>query len=108
MADVLVVRSGSVATARHVVTLMNFLSASGFKVAAVTLEGASEPVPGLSAGTEVEGLGCPRGFGVGTIVSRARAAIRLNQTLRARHADVLYVIDSWTLPVVWLAAGTWR
>jgi glycosyltransferase involved in cell wall biosynthesis len=111
MASVLVVRAGNVASSRHVVTLMNFLAASGFKVMAVTLEGGSEPVPGLSAGIEVEGLGCSRGSGFGKIVSRGTAAMRLNRALRARRVDVLYVIDSWTLPVVWLATGgrmRWR
>jgi glycosyltransferase involved in cell wall biosynthesis len=103
MPRLLLVRETALDGSHHVVTLVNFLVQEGFRVTAACAEAGSAPVEGLSPNAELVKLR-PRGRGrLSAIAVRMQSAVRLRTLLRSRPTNILYVVDSWTLPTLWLA-----
>lgn len=89
----------------NIVTLTNYLSEVGCSVRVVCVEPGTENVEGLNKGITVTGLGAGEGSGFGKLLARLRGGFRLRNYLSRQTFDLLYVIDSWTLPTLWLATG---
>ena len=93
----------------NVITLVNFLHDAGHVVDVVCIEEVSKPVAGIRDGITVTGLNVCKKGGFWKLICRLAGGLRLRRYLRGRSFDVLYVIDSWTLPCMWLATlGTLR
>ena len=93
----------------NVITLANCLHEAGHTVDVVCVEPVTEPVAGLREGITVTGLAAGRRSGLRKLKCRLAGGLRLRRYLQRRTFDVLYVIDSWTLPTLWLATlGTLR
>jgi len=101
----LLVRETGLAASHHVVTLANFLAGEGFKLTVVCLDSASPAASGLSPGIQLIGLGSAAQHQLGKAWTRIRVAVKLRGVLRNLGGDAAYVVDSWTLPAVWLATG---
>lgn len=101
---VLVVRWGPIDRSPHVITLLNFLAHQSFRVTVVTI--AAGPRPSLLDRAiafvclEHEGLG-----GMSKIAKLGGIARKLRRLIRGSRADVLYVIDSWSLPPIIIASA---
>jgi hypothetical protein len=96
----------------HVITLVNFLQDAGHTVRVVCVEPSDEEVAGLREAIHVTGLavGNRSGF-AGKLKQRLCGGNRLRRYLKRQAFDLLYVIDSWTLPTLWLATFSrlgWR
>jgi glycosyltransferase involved in cell wall biosynthesis len=98
-----IVRQTSVTSIFNVITLANCLRDAGHTVAVVCVEPVTESVAGLTEGIAVTGLGAGKASGWRKVRCRLDGARRLRRYLHGRTFDVLYVIDSWTLPTLWLA-----
>ncbi len=103
---ILMLRSCSLERSPHVVTVANFLDRAGFDVVLATLVEGRRPAR-LSAGVQHACFGSTPAVSVRArirgFIGEARWFRRL---IRAQAADVLYVIDHWSLPRV-IAAGGW-
>jgi len=111
MAHLVLIRETELAGAGNVVTLANFLAGEGFRLTVVCLDSASPAASGLSPGIQLIGLGSAAQHQLGKAWTRIRKALKLRGMLRDLNGDATYVVDSWTLPVVWLATGgrfRWR
>ena len=89
----------------NVITLANCLRAAGHQVSITCIEPGAETVPGLDKDIAVTGLGVGQAKGWRKILSRLQGAFRLRRHLRQQPFDLLYVLDSWTLPTLWLATA---
>lgn len=98
-----VFRETELAGSHHVITLVNFLVQEGFRVTVACAEAGSTPVDGLSPSAELVKLRPPGQGRLSGLAVRIQSAMRLRTLLRSRPTDILYVVDSWTLPTVWLA-----
>jgi len=87
----------------NVITLANFLRDAGYTVEVVCVETATEPVAGLREGIKITGLGAGQARGWQKLKCRLVGALRLRRYLQSRVFDVVYVVDSWTLPTLWMA-----
>jgi len=87
----------------NVITLANFLRGAGYTVEVVCVEPATEPVAGLREGIKITGLGAGHAKGWRKLKCRLVGALRLRRYLQSRVFDVVYVVDSWTLPTLWMA-----
>lgn len=87
----------------NVVTLANCLREAGHTVDMICVEPGTEFVAGLRGGITVTGLGAGKASGLRKLKCRLAGAWRLRRNLQNRAFDVLYVVDSWTLPTLWLA-----
>ncbi len=93
----------------NVITPANCLRDAGHTVEVVCVEPVTESVAGLREGVTVTGLGAGKASGIRKLKFRLDGARRLRRYLQCRTFDVLYVMDSWTLPTVWLATvGSFR
>jgi hypothetical protein len=102
---IVLIRATGLASSGGVITLANFLARGGFRLTVVCLEAASAAVPELSPGIELIGLESAAQRRLGKPWARVRAAVKLRGVLRNLDGDATYVVDSWTLPAVWLATG---
>jgi glycosyltransferase involved in cell wall biosynthesis len=100
---VAMVRQTGITSMFNVITLANFLKENDFDVNITCIEPRNEGAPGLQGGIEVAYLGAGKGRGLSKSLCRFRGAVRLRRHLRSRQTDVLYVLDSWTLPTLWFA-----
>jgi glycosyltransferase involved in cell wall biosynthesis len=96
----------------NVITLVNFLQDAGHKVRVVCVEPSEEEVAGLREAIHVTGLAVGNGSGFASkLKHRLYGGNRLRRHLNRQAFDLLYVIDSWTLPTLWLATFSrlgWR
>jgi glycosyltransferase involved in cell wall biosynthesis len=99
------VRNGTLKQQHHLTTLCRFLFAHGIKVEFISLQAPADEVewfarevPGLSA----HHLGKWPDNKVGRIIIGGMA---LRKQLGRLHFDILYIVDSWTLPYVAFATG---
>lgn len=97
------VRQTRIASMFNVITLANCLHDAGHTVSVVCVEPETEPVAGLREGIKVTGLGAGKASGWRKLKCRLNGARRLRLYLQSRTFDVLYVVDSWTLPTLWVA-----
>lgn len=93
---ILMVRQTGLAGAQNIVSLCNVMSCSGYEVALLVLDGTSER-HGLDSRIELIVLSGAAG--------RFAASRALRKKLMNDKYDIVYVIDSWTIPAYWLA--TW-
>ena len=98
-----IVRQTGVTSTFNVITLANCLRDAGHAVDVVCVEPVTESVAGLREGITVTGLGAGKARGLRNLKCRLDGARRLRRYLQRRPFDVLYVVDSWTLPTFWLA-----
>ena len=109
--SILFYRYGSIQNSRHIWTMINYLSDNGFKVSIVCGESDASPVDGLGTDVRIIGLDMlvrPNGI-MAKIKNLFIAGSRLRRVLREESFDLLYVIDSCSLPVLFLATiGTLR
>ena len=103
MAHIVLIRETELAGAGDVITLANFLAAEDFRLTVVCLDAPSPAVPRLSKGIQLIGLGSTAQQQLGKVWTRVRTAFKLHGVLRDLRGDAMYVVDSWTLPTVWLA-----
>lgn len=92
-------------------TVAGFLASRDFSVTGVVLQaGAPDAIARASQGAEVRMvLEREVDTTAGGMTRALGSAAFLRRTLRALSCDVLYLVDSWTLPPVWLATrGRWR
>ncbi len=101
---IMVVRWTALDRSEHVRTIVEFLKESGFDVVFVSAvkscaeeKDASPEGSVLSLGLEV---GCSR---LSKLVAFPRLALRLRGLLRTVKPDIVYVIDSWTLPLLYIS-----
>jgi glycosyltransferase involved in cell wall biosynthesis len=102
---ILMVRATDAGRSPHVQTLARFLAQQGFGVTVVCLEGEAgtteeEGVEVVRLGYQLGGPALRKTF---QVLAAARALRRL---VSGRDFDILYVVDSWTLPVLRLALGS--
>jgi glycosyltransferase involved in cell wall biosynthesis len=99
---VLMVRMGSWVT--WVDTVAKYLAGQGFAVAALVLRAAQgwHDDTDASGGFERVDRHFPRSR-LGKVADMLRAGLHLRRSLKERTFDVLYVVDSWTLPPLWVA-----
>lgn len=108
---ILIIRAGSLNNQQHITTLCNFLARSGFHVTLASL--SMDPVDSwpVDLAGEIKRIiidwnSSKTATGIS---SRLTAVKRLRTLLRSTPFDLLYIIDSWTLPFAWLAtAGRFR
>jgi glycosyltransferase involved in cell wall biosynthesis len=98
----LILRWGALEQSPHVVILANFLSAAGLGVTLLTVEDAARP-PALSQEVEWLSLGRAGIRGARKLFALAGVAARARALARQRRPDFVHVIDSWTLPVPFMA-----
>ena len=98
-----IVRQTGVTSTFNVITLANCLRDAGHAVDVVCVEPVTESVAGLRKGITVTGLRAGKARGLRKLKCRLDGARRLRRYLQRRPFDVLYVVDSWTLPTFWLA-----
>jgi glycosyltransferase involved in cell wall biosynthesis len=98
-----IVRQTGIESNFNVITLANCLHEAGHSLEVVCVEPVTEPVIGLREGITVTGLGAGKGSGWRKLKCRLMGGLRLRRYLQRQIFDVLYVIDSWTLPTLWLA-----
>lgn len=89
----------------NVITLANCLRAGGYQVSITCIEPGVETIPGLDKDIAVTGLGVGQATGWRKLICRLQGALRLRRHLRQQSFDLLYVLDSWTLPTLWLATA---
>ena len=89
----------------NVITLANCLRAAGHQVSITCIEPRAETIPGLDKDIAVTGLGVGKATGWRKLICRLQGAFRLWRHLRQQPFDLLYVLDSWTLPTLWLATA---
>jgi len=87
---------------RNASTLANALARGGMDVRVVTMEGDGSGPSGLDEGIAWTGLNCSRAL-AGSIRTHTTAGYRLARALSADPPDLLYVVDSWSLPAFRLA-----
>jgi glycosyltransferase involved in cell wall biosynthesis len=87
----------------NVITLANCLRDAGHTVDVICVESGTGSVAGLHQGITITGLGAGNAAGLRKLKCRLGGAWRLRHYLQSRTFDVLYVVDSWTLPTLWLA-----
>jgi glycosyltransferase involved in cell wall biosynthesis len=88
----------------NVITLANFLHEAAHSVSVVSVGGGATGVIGLREGIKVTALGVGTSHGFTCKVKRRfSGGLRLRRHLRTQVFDLLYVVDSWTLPTLWLA-----
>ncbi|WP_333688616.1 glycosyltransferase [Methylococcus capsulatus] len=102
---VAMVRSGPLQQQHHLTTLCRFLVDSGFSLDFFSLQAPFEDeiwfgqqVPGM----RVHWVGKWGGRGIGRFI---RGGLALRRALQETRFDILYVVDSWTLPYLFVA--TW-
>lgn len=88
----------------HVHTLGEYLHSAGCHVRLISVEGRNADLRADPA-MEWSCLDETTGRGWGKLYHRLRGGLRLRQYLKAAQFDILYVIDSWTLPTLWIATG---
>jgi len=98
-----IVRQTGITSMFNVITLVNCLHDAGHAVDVVCVEPITEPAAGLREGVTVCGLDTGKSNGWRKIKCRLDGTWRLRRYLQRRTFDVLYVVDSWTLPTLWLA-----
>jgi glycosyltransferase involved in cell wall biosynthesis len=94
---VLMVRAGG--WEQWVETVAHHLGDSGFDVHVLVAQG---PPPERKPGSAFSVVDVPGGHEPG-VSALLRAALQLRRSLSSGAYDVLYVVDSWSAPVVWLA-----
>ena len=97
------VRQTGITSMFNVITLANCLRDAAHTVDVVCVEPVKEVVDGLNQGITVKGLGAGHASGLRKLKCRLEGALRLRRYLKGRTFEVLYVVDSWTLPTLWLA-----
>jgi glycosyltransferase involved in cell wall biosynthesis len=100
----LLLRWGSLERSPHVVTLANFLCREGCGVLVATMESGYRPA-NLSERVVLRTFGRGPATGIAKLFAPVRLAGEIRSLLRSQCPDVLWVIDSWTLPPVLLAMG---
>ena len=100
---VFVFRWGGIDRSPHVVTLLNFLAQQKFRTTLATVEAGVRP-GSLSRSVGLLSLGRNSLSGRSKLLRMFGIAWQFRKTVRSYGADILYVIDSWTLPVVLLGA----
>jgi glycosyltransferase involved in cell wall biosynthesis len=103
---ILMVRATNIAQSPHICTLANYLNRQGYQITFVCFEGDGKEKPGLEASIEF----IPLGFRLGGSSFRKglkalAAGWKLRKVLGEVEYDLMYILDSWTLPIVWLATG---
>jgi len=87
---------------QHLDTLLCYLCAQPeFEVTFVSLHGESDVKPYLES--RIQGLLVIPLHGKPDIKGRLSIGLKLRKTLLERKPDIVYVIDSWTLPYFWIA-----
>lgn len=102
--QVLVLRWGPIDQSPHVVTLVNFLARQSFRVTVVTAAAGLRPAS-LDASVDLISLGHKSLTGVSKAAHLVGIAHKLRKLVRRLRVEVLYVIDSWSLPPVLLACA---
>ncbi len=98
----LILRWGALGQSPHVVTLANFLSTAGLAVTLVTVEDGARP-SSLHPEVELLSLSCGPIGGTSKLFALTRLASAIRSLVQQRRPDFVHVIDSWTLPVAFVA-----
>jgi glycosyltransferase involved in cell wall biosynthesis len=102
---VALVRCGALRQQHHLLTLCGYLVSQGIQVDFFSLQAPESEVDwfaGKVPGVNTHYVGLWPGKGVGRFVM---GGLSLRRQLRKLKADILYVIDSWTLPYVAVATN---
>jgi glycosyltransferase involved in cell wall biosynthesis len=101
---VLVLRWSELGKSPHIVRLLNFLAQQGFDTQYVAVEAGKRP---MSLAESVEFLSLCRedASNCSKVVTLLRAALNFRRVVGRWHPDLIYVIDSWTVPVILLAGA---
>lgn len=101
---VLVICWGPIDRSPHVITLLNFLIRQSFRVTVVTIAAGSRPLS-LDGEAAFVSLDHKEHGGMSKIAKLGGIARRLRRLIRGSRADVLYAIDSWSLPPIIIASA---
>jgi glycosyltransferase involved in cell wall biosynthesis len=91
----------------HICTLIRFLAEEGFEPTVATVLGGSPPALPLPPSVDIVELAPRRPERKPLLL--LEAASKLRKLIRQRKFRAIYAIDSWTLPLIWLAnRGSFR
>jgi glycosyltransferase involved in cell wall biosynthesis len=86
----------------HIVNLANFLSSAGVGVTLATVEPGARPAE-LKEDVELLSFASAPGGGSSKLLALIKFAPRLRSLVREKRPDFVHVIDSWTLPLPFVA-----
>jgi glycosyltransferase involved in cell wall biosynthesis len=86
----------------HVVNLANLLSSAGVGVTLASVEPGARPAD-LKADVELLSLRSASGAGTRKLLALLKLAPKLRSLVREKRPDFVHVIDSWTLPLPFVA-----
>ena len=101
--NVAVIRAGALRNQDHVTTLCQFLVANDFRVSFFSLQASQSDVDWFR--DQVPGI---QAFAVGrwpglSVIRFIKGGLKLRSRLKQTQFDILYLVDSWTLPYAFVA-----
>ncbi len=101
----LIIRWGDISHMSNVVTTVNYLADNGFDITLILASAVGKRAELLSNDVKLISLNIAKVSGLEKIFFLLKAARELRKFISNIHPDIIYVIDSWTVPLYWIANG---